>query len=260
MYINEVVRICDSLYPNPFDRHEKYHWCDELSSTIRMVYDPVYVKCCPERGQDGGYLLPEGVQFSMISRILRGNRELKKEDFRGFGIYTAATEHGERIYSVPEGSGELTVIYKKPHENIRDIEYLDRAAEFGDGYVILEKCEFRRGDILTIRVGEQTVSDVAVLDVFPEDKEMVRVILSPTGFSGRLTADFRRDVTEQTVCEAPYDSMYIDYVLGNICYYQRDMSGYEAHMERFHQKMKEYAYWLKQNNQKEQGRRICNWW
>lgn len=69
-------------------------------------------------------------------------------------------------------------------------------------------------------------------------------------------------INEETIINAPYDAMYIDFLLAKCCYYQRDYSAYNQHIVAFNSKLSDYANWYIERNMpvRETKNRINNWW
>lgn len=289
MYINEVLRRCDILCPNEYGDCEKYMWCDDLSAMLTQEhirkYEKVRVKC----GPDGTYLLPEGVTYEMIDMIISGNREIKKYDFRSYGIRYLYGMRGQLI--VPERCrcGKcIDVIYIKKHEPIRDtliagdVSFAEdftqgHIAFTADGFYFDYTCEdgggLLQGDSVDIEIydGEELVASMYSVPVlsnkFSGKKGVMEASVPPGTFGGwvkdkslkGLQCEIRRVVTDETVCDAPYDVMYVDYVNAQICYYQRDFNTYNRHMNLFNQRLAAYQTWLQKRRTMEKDNQIKNW-
>jgi hypothetical protein len=67
---------------------------------------------------------------------------------------------------------------------------------------------------------------------------------------------------EDTVIPAPYDAMYIDFLLAKCCYYQRDYDAYNQHIVSFNSKLEDFAKWYIERNMpvRETKNMINNWW
>lgn len=246
MYIEQVIEACDTLYPNPYTLEEKYFWCDELSELLTVRYNTQYVKS--ELTECGGrYLLPPGVTSSMLDSVICGNDVLKKQDFRTFGILCCDRDgRGEIVLPDNKLFSRVYAIYILPYEKIRNID-CELSVSFLEGAFVTDENIFRQGDVLDIKTEEKTFENVYVLDVevLPESGKIKVFISSGDIPQGDMTVNIKRHVTEQTVCPPPYDSMYIDYVLGKICYYQNDFAACNNHMTLYNSKLSDYEKWLK---------------
>ncbi len=261
MHIKQVISACDTFYPNPYTTDEKYFWCDELSSLLKLKYNTEYVKS-ELKEADGKYLLPEGVFSSMLDKIICGDRVLKKQDFRKFGILcTDYSDGGEIILPQPASFKRVYAIYLEPYEKIRNISFEGNLV-FGEDYFLTDKNLFRQGDILKITIGEDVFEDVFVLDCLEEADGRIAVIIKGAEFTeGDAECKIEREVMEETICPPPYDSMYIDYVLGKICYYQNDFASCNNHMSLFNSKLADYEKWLKSHPITDYTEtKLRNWW
>ena len=267
MYIYDVLKMCNTLCPNEYTDTEKYNWCDEVSSMIMQEHLKKYDKVTIEPESDGAYLLPEGVTFEMVDRIIDGVKEVDKTDFRSYGIEYYYGQRGRFI--LPERNrvrGTIDVIYLVQHEPIRNIIINDTFTFKSNGFY-LPNPTLVTGDSINMTIGETVLENVAVLSVDIDD-EMKFFVTVPDGtfadlLSGASQKDMeckiRRNVTDKTVCPAPYDRMYVDYVNAQICYYQRDFDTYNQHMNLFNQRLLAYQSWLQQRRVQDKDGRMINW-
>ena len=58
----------------------------------------------------------------------------------------------------------------------------------------------------------------------------------------------RRVIDDETEAEAPYDRMYIEYLLAKAALYQHDYEAYSAHMLQYNSIFDEYKRDYKQRN------------
>lgn len=262
MYIEQVINACDTFYPNPYTISEKYFWCDELSKLLKIKYNTEYIKSELFEA-DGKYLLPEGISSSMLDKIICGDRVLKKQDFREFGILCSDKQgRGEIILPENQSYKRVYAIYIEPYENIRNISF-SGVVTFGKDYFLIDENLFRPGDILKITIGEDVLEDVFVLDFLTDtDTAKIKVITGGKEFEeGDVNCTIERKVMEETVCPPPHDSMYIDYILGKICYYQNDFPACNNHMSLFNSKLADYEKWIKSHPIVDYSvSKIRNWW
>ena len=66
----------------------------------------------------------------------------------------------------------------------------------------------------------------------------------------------------ETLVPAPYDVMYIDFLLAKYCYYQRDYDAYNQHIISFNSKLEDFAKWFIERNMpiRQSENKITNWW
>lgn len=280
MYINEVIESVDRLLSNEYDLEEKYRWCDELSAMLTQEYRKEYDKVTLKADENGDYLLPENVLFEMIDRIFDGRYMLDKQDFRSDGVmYLSGINRRIALPKRYRAKGDIDVIYIRQHEPIRRGENIISATgnvqKNGLFAPYKEIKGLRAGDTVNIEwayedddfIKDNAVDDVPLLFVTDVDGEecfltfpnnTLANAIPPSGekYKFRLT----RIVTDKTICTAPYDSMYIDYLLAKICYYQHDYESYNQHMTLFNSKLKDYQMWLKEREPFGDDGKMKNWW
>ena len=249
MYINEVIRRVREYYPSEYSAAELYTWCNEVSAMLAVEDRTVYHELHPPVAPDGTILLPEGVRMEQVTHIYLGRRELPR-----------------RLYALPPGilpKGELTVIYEEPYRPIRMPRY-QGTAEADGGRLYIHDCEFVAGDVLIITCGGTETRGIPLLAV-EYDPDDVRGYILTVGegtlpeLSGAASVIIEREVTDKTVCDAPYDVMYIDYLLAKIAQYQRDTAAYNTNMAAFDMSLNEYKRWLTAHMPHEKHR-LKNYW
>lgn len=269
VYINEVIRACDTLCPNEYSEDEKYRWCDELSAMLTQEHLKKYNKITVEPEEDNSYLLPEGVTFEMVDRILDGAREIDKRDFRSCGIEYYYGLRGRFVFPIRNRvRGKIDVIYIVKHNPIRNIS-INNTVKFKHNGFYTDNPKFIKGDTVTITTDNVSFENIAILDIqYPDEKFCFIVVPDETFrslFSGgetekKIQCEIKRIVTEKTVCDSPYDRMYVDYVNAQICYYQRDFDTYNQHMNLFNQRLAAYQSWLQERRAQDRDGKITNWW
>lgn len=63
----------------------------------------------------------------------------------------------------------------------------------------------------------------------------------------------------ETVCESPYDTMYIDFCMAKIAWQQRDYDEYNQIITAFNTKLYEYGKYIRRNASVEDGGCLINW-
>lgn len=286
MYINDVLRTCDVLCPNEYSDEEKYMWCDEISAMIMSEHLKTYDKVTLEAGEDGSYLLPEGITFEMVDRVIDGAREIDKRDFRSYGIEYYYGKCGRFVFPTRNRvRGSIDVVYLKKHEPIRTTEIQSYNSEFKHNEFTFPKTmNLAAGDTVTIRAENKEFDEIPILEIhfvsIPIVDENGKIIgWQEADYSAAVVADetfkdllgdktikrldctieHKRIVTDETVCGAPYDRMYVDYVNAQICYYQRDFDTYNQHMNLFNQRLAAYQAWLQQRRTQDKDGKMVNW-
>lgn len=266
MYINEAIERADSYYPNEYDLTEKYLWCDEVSSMLAIEDRRIYRERRLPVSRDGTILLPENVTIEYIDKIIYKNKVLEKQDARTFGRnvinVNSVINNGNDV-----NEGEyITVIYLVPYEPIRLVKYNgDMQIDTETDTIKIKSCEFITGDTLVIKAGDVTIANVPLLDIeFDTDGEYMYKLVCGAGSLSEIaetdtTGTITRYVTDKTVCDAPYDGMYIDYILAKINMYQRDMTAYNQHIMAFNSRLAAYKNWVNEHSAKDEGK-FKNWW
>lgn len=282
MLINDVLRLVVNYYPSEYDLSEMYIWCNEVSSMLLIEDRHIFKSVVLYKSSDGSYLLPENVDIENIEYITLNNRVLTKQDFRSFGSFKTYYKgmNGIVINNFKPTSDSIKVDYLEPYQPIRLPKYSGPVVidKENDSFSI-SKCEFVQGDILVIRFDssssasesdsesddELVLTDVPLLNICydSESKQYVCDVALGTFSDPDLelsdNAVITRVVTEKTVCDAPFDSMYVDYLLAKICFFQRDINAYNQHMTSFNSRLAAYRNWLVRRMPNDDCV-IKNWW
>lgn len=365
MYINEAIRRADALSPNEYTQSEKYAWIDELNATLMQEHLHKYASVDLDPQEDGTYLLPEGITFEMVDKIIAQGRSIEKYDFRSFGIAPMYTPR-ERFF-VPvhcQAGGMITVIYLVQYEPIRtaraaatlktistfdfgeynvsagttentiayytggtprvgdmvkfsvsadcsevalpfspstytspdpkiEIEYdfktgVTYYAEYtqvytyetstgptthytvtanGKGsvatseetvYAITSSSDFQAGDTVNVTYGEnETKLDITKVEASGTSYKLH--FAGELSISADTQCTIERIVTEETLTPAPYDQMYIDWIMAKIAFYQRNYTVYNQIMNKFYDTLRRFDNWYIQRAPMDKDNKIRNW-
>ncbi len=252
LYIRDVIERVKTYYPSEYDESEMYPWCDEVSGMIAIEDKCVYNGVTLRAGDDGTLVLPPDVEFHNIVSVRAGGRELKKSNLKLAGKDTVGTGV----------AGDVDVVYLVPYKPIRAVKYKGTAKCEGD-IMALHTNPFISGDTLKLETsdGERLVTVIDVTFI-PEGEYPygVRVGVGQLeGLTGEIDLTLTREVTEKTLCSAPYDIMYIDYLMGKIALFQRDYQMYNQFMTSFNSRLGAYKRWLI-NYVPQDGGKLINWW
>ena len=242
MYINDVIRRVRAYNPSEYSPSEMYAWCNEVSAMLAVETRTVYREIRPPIAHDGSVLLPEGVRLENILHVYADGMGVPKAQYR---------LQGRKCYiEGDDAPGDVVIVYEEPYYPIRTPKYIG-AAVIDDDTIAIKDCEFVVGDMLNITIGNETAQDVPLMAVDYDENDMRGYILTVApgaldGFTVTTTdaAVITRTVTEKTVCDAPFDSMYIDYVLSKIAMYQKDTNNYNMYTAQFNTKLVQYREWL----------------
>ena len=249
MYINDPINRVNKLYPSEYSALEMYQWCDEVSAMLavedRQIYREIILSYLPQ------ILLPEGVGFEYITNVyaVSGGREyeLTKRDWRTIPY------HGRNLLEVLPGCDRLRIVYAMPYTPLRVIIY--------EGAIELDKTnntihiidnEFMPGDTLVIKISDnEYIENVHVLAsaADPDDLRSTFLTINDGALDGASVTEItsgkiQRVVTDKTLCDAPYEVMYIDYIRAMIAKFQHDTAGYNQHISSFNSRLAAYRRWL----------------
>lgn len=248
MYISDVIKRAQSYCPSEYNTDEMYLWCDEVSSMLAVEDRNVFVKETLQPSKDGSVLLPDGVAFENICSVTCNGKVLKKEDIRN-------SNNKSFINSAVE------VIYLKPYTPIRTAKYSgDITVDNAECKIVINSNLFRIGDSLNIKM-DNVLSQAKIIDINLKDDCSELCLISdnldvlPEIGSGEI----ERIITDKTICDSPYDGMYVDYIIAKINLYQRDFNTYNQFMALFNSRLGAYKRWIT-NQLPQAGGKLKNWW
>lgn len=230
MEILRAIERADMLCPNPYTLEEKLCWCDEVTAELRRNVIKCYDMIETQIGSSGELVLPDDIPFERIELAFVGGQCIEKQDFRSF----VQGYPGERTGI----SGTLKAVYLSMPKPIRRP---DIRGEFntGDNTIEIPAHPFIAGDKLEIAAlaeqGSEPDWDTAEV-AFVMEAQPDMIILDRDAAEAQTAARLaiRRVIEDLTeIDEAPYDSMYIEYILAKIALYQHDYTSYNAHMTQY---------------------------
>lgn len=232
MEILRAIERADALCPNPYTLEEKLSWCDEVSAELRRNIIKVYDVLETEIDSRGEVILPDDIPFERIELAFAGNRRIEKQDFRSFisGYYEGNSVSGK--------AWPLRLVYLTLPEPIR---FPDIRGEFntGDNTIEIEGHPFVEGDkieILSLDSLDEEPQWEMAKTAYVMESQPDMIILDRDEAEAQTGAKLaiRRVVEDLTeIDEAPYDRMYIEYILAKIALYQHDYTSYNAHMTQY---------------------------
>lgn len=246
MYIGEVIRRAQSYCPSEYDTNEMYLWCDEVSAMLSIEDRNVFVKEMMIPDSNGCVLMPVGVGFENIVSVISEGKKLKKEDLRS---------KSTKIVS----SSPIEIIYLKPHRPIRTVTYSGNiSVDKEKSQLIVDTELFEMGDTINVEIDDLS-KELQVFGVIFDGKRFALEVGDVEGLPESGSGVVSRIVTDKTVCDAPYDGMYVDYVIAKICMYQRDFNTYNQFMSSFNSRLVAYKKWIT-NQLPQAGGKLKNWW
>lgn len=282
MYINEVIERADRLLANEYTNEEKYHWCDVIGGEL-MSEAVKRIKCTElEKWKDGTFLLPEDCDYSRVEKFIADNCEIEKCDMSTFGMKPIYGSCGRIFLSAKNEFEKINVYYREKYEPIRRISIKDAQLTLPEevslqtyGAIKMNKdCPFVAGDSVkaVIDNDEYTLHIIDRNAEFDDDELVYSLICDISKLQpiiadievgtkkNPIVADIERIVTDKTVCEAPWDEMYIDYICAQICFYQRDSAAYQQFITRYNERFEEYRNWVKAMSAAPDDTVFKNWW
>ena len=247
MYIGEVIRRAQSYYPSEYDINEMYSWCDEVSAMLTIEDRNVFIREQFMPDPDGKVVLPKGVEFENIISVNVDGKELQKADVR--------TSY------FPEKVSQIEVTYLKPYPPIRIVLYMGKVEiNKPESCVVIYDNKFKEGDFISLTINEVS-SEFKILErKFDGERCILRVGMGDLAdMSDSDNAVIKRIITDKTICDAPYDTMYIDYILAKIGMLQHDFEMYNQFMAAFNSRLKAYKKWIT-NQLPQSGGKLKNWW
>ncbi len=231
MEILRAIERADALCPNSYTLEEKLCWCDEVTAELRRNIIKVYDMIETRIGGFGEVQLPDEIPFERVEVAFVDGKRLDKQDFRSF---VAGAPMPADIMS----GRSLRVVYLTLPEAIRRP---DIRGEFntGENYIEIEASPFAEGDKIELvhleelsdKVDYAKAEAAFVMEVQPDKIILDRDVLIPQTAACLAIRRVIDDIT--AIDEAPYDGMYIEYILAKMAYYQHDYVGYNAHMAQY---------------------------
>lgn len=243
MKILDVLERVAALYPHAITTEEMVDFCNELGSFLCTNYiesfETVFLK--------DGEMLPEGVSRENIIKVIKDGKELLRDDF---GLGAVYYPDSRKIYfDSSAGSGVFKVIFRVPYYPVRYVKFEDTLKKTDNGYEFLEEHDIRAGDILMS--GDKTFKVEAVTD----GKE----IIGSGNFDGSET-DFERMIDDLTVTEAPYDNLYIEFLLAKVQRFSKDYEAENRSLANYNQMLEDFSKYLIKNAKTAKATQFINYW
>lgn len=252
MKILEVIDRVDALYPNAFSFEQKLQWCYELScllrSKVKRIYDSYLI---PYEDAVPYYILPNEVLFEDIDSVFCDEVPLIKTDWRTNGIYPHFSEDGSISGVIFPPCRMVRMVVKTRPAPYRDYETVFRNAIFDSNKIQVENdgdIIFIPGDTLIISGSSIEANNKRAVLIDVNGNEMVFPRESFTTAAEAEDITVKRMIDDDTECPAPYDDMYIHYLLGKIHLYNNDLNSYNAMIAQYNARLEEYEQSFKETN------------
>ena len=226
--------------PSEYGMSELYTWCNEVSAMLAAEDRIVIREARVPLARDKTVLLPEGVGTENVIGVYDGARRLRLLPHRPMRAECGA------------GCDEVTVLYEEPFCPIRLVRYSGAVTvDPGENRLYIHDCRFKRGDTLTFSADGYTAGGIQLMEVdYDPDDERGYILTVSDGALDEVpepeyeVCEIKREVTDKTVCDAPFDVMYVDYLLAKTAQYQRDPTAYAAYTAAFDSTLAAYRGWL----------------
>jgi hypothetical protein len=136
--------------------------------------------------------------------------------------------------------GEVRVVYLIPAKPFRCALYSGRVTLKNGFMVFDEPHSFENGDVLIIEIPNRDTIEAEAADV----GSSIRLDgAAADDYSGEAVVT--KKLCDALECEEPYDYMYVDYLIGKMCFYQNDFDSYNQHMAQYNNKIALYQRFIK---------------
>ena len=247
MKITDVIKKVDALYPNEYTDAEKLYWAYELSCIIAQTVKESYGKIKAEKSAEGVFTIPPFIKFEDIYKVIADGIEISKIDEMGENEFCSYIDDADEVY----------IVYKKGVD-----EYFKNLK---NGAVTFIKND--DGTFYFECGGDVNINDILVIYTDGEDKKYIvtdvdfenKKITAKGDLEGEIQTEVYVIKDSETLCGAPYESMYIHYILAKILFNQGDIDGYNRNTEMFQFLLSNYAAYYRQNAP-QRNIKYKNWW
>lgn len=257
--LTDVIRIADELCPNPYTEEEKWRWVDEVSALLCQEYRKHYqMLTC--RTEGGILYLPQDVAIEQVAGIWCGGARYDKSDFR-----SDCSGGRTKLWNANLLTGSpVQIAFLSEHSPVRRFVLEGKWDTAPHLLKLRTPLVAVRDDLeITIQFDEESNPDweqAFRCHVISLDEEGTHLAGDPLSAAEEKRMAIRRIVTDTTVLPAPYDSVYVEYLLAKMAFYQRDGEGYRAHMAQFNEGLDAYERWYKQRAPINQGSNFRGLW
>ncbi len=265
MRINQVLERVYDRYPNEYKPYDIYLWCDEVSAMLTQEDRMTYHERTLPVSSVGVVALPAGVTVDYIVEVEYNGTILNRKDITAFGKHTLNIKGFNATVTPIDkvASGEVRVIYQVPFTPIRLPKYrgaADVTKADGRTAIAITGSGFFSNDLINIIQGDNAITVLPVISI-DYDAEKDKYILTFAEDLDITTGEVEilRTITDSTVCDAPFDTMYIDYCLAQIQRLQGDMTAYNQCMQMFNSRYSAYLKWLAPRTA-QRTTKLRNWW
>lgn len=236
MLIKDAINFADNLSPNHYTFDEKLFWCNEVSISIRRDVKKYYSTLKTTVNCSGDIELPDDINFSDVELIYIDGIPIQKSDMRSlpflnngqifsqFGVDLTSPKAMRIVYlTLPKPITDICIKGKFKTDETRiygtELPFLE-----GDLIKCVELVDFADEPDWSKAI------DACVQFSNGEYLEIINADLTP---STESSLAIMRVIDDETEVDAPYDRMYIEYILAKIGLYQHDYESYMTHMAQY---------------------------
>ena len=258
MKLLKAIETADALSPNNFEFEEKLGWCNEVSLSLRRHVKKYYEIMETRVTCPGELEMPPEISIDRVEAAYLNGRFLTRADlrslpfmagdelYRRFGVSFAAPKRLRLVYlTMPE---EVENICVEGEFNISESKI--------EGFML----PFKKGDEIVCEMPNDPEFEPSRTYVYENDGEnlwlMDDIFKPETG--AKLV--IKRIICDETEVEAPYDRMYVEYLLAKIALYQHDYDTYASHMIQYNNIYDECRRDYKTRNPLNDLARFKNYW
>ncbi len=237
-------------------------WCDELGSMLMREHLMIFERTTLSPNKDGTYTLPDHISSLDVDRIIANGKVIRKKDGRFKGItYLSAKKgcDGVPICFKNTPKGTIDIVYKKKYENIRVLNNVQRKAIIHKNTMTIEDNPLRVGDELELSAANHLYYVLVTNITYNSDNKAVVEFDIDLLEEGEVDVTFTRYYTDQTVVDAPFDMLYVDFLNAKYCFYQRDYENYNAHMALFNSRLADLDLYLAKTRPSSPDTVLRNW-
>ncbi len=230
MELLQIIKTADELCPNHYTQEEKLRWCDEVSAGIRRQIKKIYDTVETTVTGPGELVLPDDIAFEDIEVAYINGQPIEEVDFRSFA------EGG-----VPVGvtfPAKIKLVFLTRALPVRHIN-LKGCYDVSENFIKLTDVNLYPGDLIewVLLEDENQEPDWSQAErTYIVDQVYDGLVVEENTFTPQTAAPLaiRRIIDDLTeIDELPYEGMYLEYLLGKMAFYQRDYTGYSAHMSQY---------------------------
>lgn len=227
MLIAEAIERCDALFPNALGYDEKLAVCYELSCRIRREAKRVFSSLVFAPGE--AICLPDGATAADVVTVIADGRVLRRSS---------------DLFLPEVAAGRTEVIFRTVPAPYHTYLYEGEAVADGNRLYLPDTEGISAGSVITVTGGENDGYHGTVAEV--EEDALT------------LTEAFSHDGTEEVTvtvyppyrceCPPPYDSMYVEYLIGRTLYWQENFGAAREYLAAAERHFAAYAVYEREHD------------